>query len=277
MPRTPSAPVHTPDELLAGARHLLESGDPVMLRAVVLEAISALEAFVHQRVFAALRDKLDPLLVNWLEEKTRMDFESRLSVLTPIATGLPVVQQQELWTRYRRAKKLRNAVTHSGKVVSLIEATEVLRTVHDWLAYLASSAEVDAALAAFKREVETGGLRILNTRSASSAVANYFAGSSPATAALDHYIGNGVRADVVLRFGERIVLIEVKFLSNRARIDIVEGGICQLESAMQMANADRGALVVFSQNELPPGDPTFRSLARGKISVIYIQVQSGDV
>ena len=78
MAQTQPVPVHTPDELLAGVRRLMETADPVVLPAAVLESITALEAFVHQHVFAAIRERLDSLLVTWLEEKTRMDFGSRL-------------------------------------------------------------------------------------------------------------------------------------------------------------------------------------------------------
>jgi len=198
MVQTQPVPVHTPDELLAGARRLMETADPVVLRAAVLESITALEAFVHQRVFAGIREGLDPLLVTWLEEKTRKDFDSRLKVLTPIATGLPINQQAQLWSRYKRAKSLRNAVTLSGRNVSPTKAHEVLQTVHGWLAFLACSAEVDAALAVFKREVEAGKVTVTDECSASQAIAHYFSRSSAARAALERDIGRGIHADVVL-------------------------------------------------------------------------------
>ena len=87
--------LHTPEELLAGAEALLMSTDQGLTRAVdqqlmrpvVLEAITALEAFVHDRVFTRLREHMDPTLVDWLEKKTRTDFDSRLSILAPLALG----------------------------------------------------------------------------------------------------------------------------------------------------------------------------------------------
>ena len=254
----------------------MEVADPVVLRAAVLESITDLDAFVHQRGFAALRERLDPLLVTWLEDKTRMDFDSRLSVLTPIATGLPVDQQAALWSRYKRAKALRNAVTHSGRKVSVAEATEVLQTVHDWLAYLASSAEVDAALSEFKRLVEGISLVIEDERSASQAIADYFSQSLPAQAAVEQDIGRGVRADVVLRFGDRLVVIEVKFIRGGRACDRIGQGVQQLQTLMTQASADRGALVVFSHEALHPGQSHLASLASGKVSLVSIQVPRGD-
>ncbi len=76
----PTADLHTPEELLDNAETLLASSNPKMMRAVVLEAITALEAYVQSVVFSALGTKLDSLLVQWLEDKTKMDFDSRLSV-----------------------------------------------------------------------------------------------------------------------------------------------------------------------------------------------------
>ena len=271
------SPVHTPDELLTGARRLLESGDPIVLRAAVLEAITALESFVHQRVFAALRERIDPLLVKWLEDKTKMDFDSRLSVFTPIATGIAIDQSAELWARYKDAKQLRNAVTHSGRKVTPAEATKVLETVRDWLAYLASSAELDAALGQFKREVEAGHIRVSDGRSASEAIGRYFSTSSPAHVALEQDVGRGVRADVVLRFGPRLAVIETKFLRHARTLSRIDEGVKQLESLMSQAGADRGALVVFSPEAIRPGESHLVSMSSGKVSVVSIQVPSGDV
>nr|MBA3691953.1 hypothetical protein [Acidobacteriota bacterium] len=81
------AQIHTPEELLDNAETLFATGNAKMMRAAVLEAITSLEAFVQTTVFSALNNKLDPLLVQWLQDKTKMDFDSRLSILTPIAVG----------------------------------------------------------------------------------------------------------------------------------------------------------------------------------------------
>ena len=193
-------------------------------------------------------------------------------MLTLIATGLPVDQQAQLWSRYKRAKSLRNSVTHSRRKVSPIKAHEVLQTVHDWLAYLASSAEVDAALTEFDREVESGKVTVTDECSASQAIAHYFSRSSPAQAALEQDIGRGIHADVVLRFGTRLVVIEIKFLRGGRGWDLINQGAQQLELLMAQAKAGRGALVVFSHESLPPSEPHLTSLAGGKISTLSVKV-----
>jgi hypothetical protein len=276
MARQQNALVHTPEELLSGARRLMEADDPIILRAAVLEAITALEAFVHKNVFSVLRERIDPLLVKWLEDKTRMDFDSRLSVLTPIATGIEVDQQAELWTRYKRAKKLRNAVTHSGLKVTYAQASEVLQTVHDWLAYLASSAELDSALMKFKHEVEAGILSVVDEKSAAQSIADFFSKSSPAKASKEYNAGQGVRADVVLRFGERLVLVETKFFRGERAWPIIRDSVQQLEHLMVRANAERGALVIFSHEMPSLGEAHLNSLSNGKVSIVSVRLSSGD-
>jgi len=51
------AELNTPEELLAGAKALLKSITPQMRRAVVLEAITALEVFIHNKIFKILNLK----------------------------------------------------------------------------------------------------------------------------------------------------------------------------------------------------------------------------
>ena len=133
---SPIADLHTPDEILENAEALLNSNNPKMFRGAILEAITALEAYVQKTVFASLENKLDPLLVKWLQEKTMMDFDTRLSLFTPIATGVFIDKQSDLWKDYKNAKDIRNKVTHSGKKVSKDDAQFVINTVYRWLASL---------------------------------------------------------------------------------------------------------------------------------------------
>ncbi len=120
-PQIPSADLHTPDELLANATAMFSSGDSTLFRGAILESITALEAFVHRTVFNSLQSKLDPLLVTWLDEKTRMDFGSRLSVLTPVATGLPIDKSSRFWIAYKKAKDIRKkSSTPGGKLPQTI-------------------------------------------------------------------------------------------------------------------------------------------------------------
>jgi uncharacterized protein YutE (UPF0331/DUF86 family) len=134
---------HTPGELLKTAQELLDSGKPELYRAAILEAITALESLVHVTVFGALEGRFDPLFVEWLRDKTRFDFDSRLSPLTQVATGLPILKDSKLWDRYKKAKELRNQVTHSGRKVTLEEARTVLSTIFEWMDYIQQSAQQD--------------------------------------------------------------------------------------------------------------------------------------
>ena len=121
----------TPAELLETAEMLFGQGDEnrSIYRASVLEAITALEANVRDKAFSALQAKIGEDLTKWLEEKTRMDFETRLSLFIPIATGLKVDKKDRLWSDYKKAKEIRNKVTHSGKKVTRSQARSVIDTV----------------------------------------------------------------------------------------------------------------------------------------------------
>lgn len=54
---TPTAILHTPEELLDGAEILFNSENPKMMRAAVLEAITAFEAYIPAIVFSTLNEK----------------------------------------------------------------------------------------------------------------------------------------------------------------------------------------------------------------------------
>jgi hypothetical protein len=131
----------TPAELLETAERLYAIEDTKMYRAAILEAITALEAHVHARAFSALRAKLNEDLIEWLEEKTRMDFDTRLSVFVPLATGLRVDKKDRIWSDYKKAKKIRNEVTHSGSKVTKQQARSVINTVYEWIEYINQAQE----------------------------------------------------------------------------------------------------------------------------------------
>jgi hypothetical protein len=218
---TPIADIHTPDELLENAEALLATGNPKMLRAAILEAMTALEAYVYKTVFSTLESKIDPLLVKWLEEKTRMDFDSRLAVMTPVATGLAVDKQSKLWIDYKAAKETRNKVTHSGKKVSREDARFVVDTVYNWLTYLGKTVGLSLALRQFKAYVEDKGLTIGNDSQAIQLIVDYFGRTGAAQAASDVKIpAFNTMADVVLRIGDEVALIDAKYGQfNDARLD----------------------------------------------------------
>jgi hypothetical protein len=271
---TPIAEIHAPEELLDGAEILFASANPKMMRAAVLEAITALEAFVQDVVFTALQGKLDPLLVQWLEEKTKMDFDSRLSILTPIAVGRPIAKQSSLWKSYKDAKEIRNKVTHSGRKVSADEARFVIDTVYNWLTYLGSTIELEVALLGLKRHVEQEAkASIESERDAVSLISQYF-GRTKAASNLTEVSApkRSIRADVILKFGQYTVLVETKFSRGRATQNIVEGAIKQASKLMHEFEIDQSAVIIFQKGELQKGYEAVHQYLDGKMYVVVIKV-----
>jgi hypothetical protein len=131
----------TTAELLETAERLYDMGEPHMYRACVLEAITALEANVKAVAFPALIARVGDDLAKWLEEKTRMDFDTRLGMIVPIATGLKVDKNDKLWNDYKKAKEIRNKVTHAGTKVTSTQARFVINTVYEWIEYLKQAKE----------------------------------------------------------------------------------------------------------------------------------------
>lgn len=270
----PTAELHTPEELLDGAEVLFASANPKVMRAAVLEAITALEAFVQDVVFSVLRNKLDPLLVQWLEEKTKMDFDSRLSVLTPVAVGRPIDKQSSLWKDYKDAKEIRNKVTHSGRKISADEARFVIDTVYNWLAYLGSTIELEVALLGLKRYIEQEAkISIESERDAISLISEYFGRTKTASSAIEMSAPKRpVRADLVLKFGQHTVLVETKFSRGRATQSIVESAVEQVSKLMDTFSIGQGAVVIFQKGELQEGYDTVRQYLNGKVYAVVIKV-----
>lgn len=131
----------SPAELLETAEKLFAAGDTNMYRAAVLEAITALETSVRALAFAALKVRVGDQLCLWLEEKTRMDFDTRLGLFIPLATGLNVDKKDKLWNDYKRAKDIRNRITHAGTKVYRPQARFVIDTVYEWIEYLKQAQE----------------------------------------------------------------------------------------------------------------------------------------
>ena len=131
----------TPAELLETAERLFSTEDQNMYRAAILEAITALEANVRDKAFPALQLKVGDDLTKWLEEKTRMDFETRLGLFIPLATGLKINKKDKLWSDYKKSKEIRNKVTHSGTRVTRKQARFVIDTVYEWIEYLNQAQE----------------------------------------------------------------------------------------------------------------------------------------
>jgi hypothetical protein len=135
---------YTAAQLIQSAEHLYSIEDPRTIRASVLEAITALEARVNDCIFTNPGLKLEKEFVNWLEERTRNDFDSRLSIFIPVATGLPVDKKSKLWNDYKKAKLVRNKIAHTGTKISKTQARKVIDVVYEWLTYLGSAIAIPA-------------------------------------------------------------------------------------------------------------------------------------
>jgi hypothetical protein len=278
MATIPTADLHTPDELLENASAMYVSGDPKLFRGAILEAITALEAFVQQTVFRSLEGRFDPLLVKWLEEKTRMDFDSRLSVLTPVATGLPIDKASKLWDGYKKAKEIRNKVVHSGRRVTPNDVELVMATVRDWLSYLSSTVELEAALLDLKRWVEQRAqLSIINEAQATQLVVQYFQETEAARTAVEVQVGSDGRrrwADLILEFGSRQVLVETKFARNaRNVLNVIRDAVEQTDTLRKAAKISQACVIVFLSNRPDGVSDTVERHKGGEILSIAIVVE----
>jgi len=278
MTPIPGAELHTPDELLANASAMYDSGDSKLFRGAILESITALEAFVQRTVFRSLEGRLDPSLVKWLEEKTKMDFDSRLSVLTPVATGLPIDKSSQLWDGYKIAKEIRNKVVHSGRKVTGTDVELVMATVREWLAYLGSTVELEAVLLALKQWVEQGGKpSIENEAQAIQLVVQYFHQTAAAKTSVEVEINSGGRrhrADMILDFGPRKVLVETKFprIANNVR-NVIRDAVDQADASRKVANIGQACVIAFMRKR-PEGVPeTVERHKGGEILSIAIEVR----
>jgi hypothetical protein len=249
-PKIPSADFHSPDELLANAKAMFSANDPKLLRGVVLESITALEAFVHRTVFDSLKGKLDPLFVTWLETKTRMDFDSRLSVLTPVATGLPIDKSSELWDGYQKARRIRHDVVHAGRKVTRADASLVMETVREWLSYLGSTVELERMLLELKAWVEKQrGLSIPTEAHAIQLATRYFHQLTQAMVVLDldHIVATGsLRSDMILDFDPRKVLVETKLVKEGRNLrDVIDDAVRQVDQMRKAARIQQACVIVF--------------------------------
>lgn len=247
----PNANIHTPEEILENAKILFETSNPRMMRAAILEAITALEAYVQYVVFLALGSKYPQPIVDLLDTKTRLDFDSRLSVLVPIATGLEIKTTSSLWVSYKKAKQIRNQVTHTGSKVSSKEAKFVINTVEEWLAYLASTAAMEIALVELKRYIETNQIPVKTSKDAEQVIAEYFGRTSAAINKTQVPIDarKKMRVDVALKFQEKIVIIETKLLKEPPSSHLIERTVRQVEEYMNVSRVSTAAVVLFTNVE----------------------------
>lgn len=263
---------HSPEELLSTADHLIDSGDQRMYRSAVLEAFTALEYFVGLYVFGILDSKLDKLLVKWLKEKTRTNFDDRLEVFTPVATEVEIDKNGDLWRRYKKSKEIRNKVAHTGRMVSHEEAKFVRDTVHDWLAYLGSIAGIEYELLRFKEYFETSRISTKKGSELEQEVNEYFSQNNKIEIVRQKQIGNNI-ADIVLDYGGKTILIENIFLPNlEMKGDTLKRKRILVKRMMHQMRITRGAIIVFHEFELPETVRTLSTIDGGNLSIIYVKV-----
>lgn len=112
-------------------------------RAAVMEAFTALEERVAEVVFDQLEHqaRLPRELVSWLKEKSKYSFEDRLHPIGAYALGKHVDKGSGLWSDYKKAKRIRNDVSHTARQVSAEEAITVINTVREWLEFVQGAKE----------------------------------------------------------------------------------------------------------------------------------------
>jgi hypothetical protein len=110
-------------------------------------------------------------------------------------------------------------VVHVGRKVSREEARFVLDTVHDWLAYLVSSVELELALRKLKRQVESKEVQVRDGHQAQNIVVEYFGREHAATTvfpSLATFEGVSLAPDIILEFGKYRVAVTAKFGTVRS-------------------------------------------------------------
>lgn len=242
--------LHTPESLLDNAEELLKLDTPASRRAAILEAVVALESYVQSTVFTYLTSKLGCTFSDWLEQKTKMDFDARLSILTPYALGISVETQSNLWNEYKVARKIRHEVVHQGKKVSYTEARSVIDITSKWIAHIGFTIELELKLTALKDFIEKSQLTIDDDQTAKELILNSFR-----EAKVESFIGtNGISRAEYLRlyFGKNSILL---------RFRVKEGtggyyGITQIVTGLmysELANigAVRGVYIDFLNSFRP--------------------------
>lgn len=116
-------------------------------RAAIMEAMTALEERANQVVFESLKTRkgLPTNLVKWLKDKTKYNFDDKLHPIGEFALGKPISKGERLWNDYKKARDLRNKVSHTAQRIDEQEARSVIQTVKEWLYFLEGARDVRAS------------------------------------------------------------------------------------------------------------------------------------
>ncbi|MCF8083174.1 MAG: hypothetical protein K9M96_08770 [Deltaproteobacteria bacterium] len=256
----------SPIDLLKNAKSLVLSDQDNYLRPAVLEAISCLESYVQAYVFRELEHKMDPLLLKWLQDRTRNDFDSRLSVIIPIATGLRVDKRSDLWNRYKRAKQIRNRVTHVGKRVTTDEAEFVIDTVESWLTYLASTITLQLQLEILRDNVENGVVFISDRSTALDILQKYL--STLGDFLQFDNVSKGM-TDAIFSVGQYKIAVSVVFVTLKS-LNALKN--VHADSSGLPDEFSHGVSLVFNKGELIPDELSVKTSSDGRVITMIINI-----
>jgi len=240
---------HSAADVLVYANRMMGMGHPILQCGTVLESMEALERFVGHTVLRSLESKLGPSFVAWLRRNTAMDFDARMELLLPLATGKPIDKTSVLWVDYRAARRLQNEIARGGREVTESEVRRVVKVVADWVDFLSCTVELGNMLRRLKATMELAPPAIASGSEAEKFVVDFLR-DARASVSRDRH------ADVVVvGFGGSKVAIAVKLLSTVAGSgESVSQEITSLQARVVNSVFERGYLVVLvrsAPNELP--------------------------
>lgn len=268
--------MYGPEDLLKNAKYLLDTNDLRFMRPVILESMTALEVYIHTKIFKILELRFDPEFVAWLREKTKFNFNSRLGVITSLALGIKIskLKRSDLWTRYKKARNVRNDVSHEGRIISFNEAEEVYNTVYDWLACLGSNIGLEIALIEFKQFIENNHLSVTTEFEAQALVNDYFKESGVAKPVSNVEHLNSSRFDYILKFGNNTVALEFKLQGSIPEISTyIQDIIYRSLTLLNRFNIDKMAIMIFCRGPVPESYQAIKKFEAGEILVTLIQIE----
>lgn len=269
--------IHAPSDLLAGAESFLEKDDPHFNRAAVLEAISALEAYVGTVIIEALKQQYEDPLIELLKEKTKMDFDSRLGILVPLATGQAVDRNGELWQNYKRCKTIRNKVTHIGSIVSQEEAKLTVKTVYDWLSFMGSTAEIDISMHSLKKAIEREPEKYSSYGSIEFEICRFFGVTKGGNTVVGNYHkmpdGRAIESDIEVEIGNKKVVIEIRNFHDRFSIDLqLDRATSHIRNLLYTGGFDKGVVLLLCRSEIPQKYEELIRQDKGRISIVPVKM-----
>ena len=242
-----------------------------------MEAISALEAYVGTVIFEALVQQHEESLVELLKQKTKMDFDSRLGVLVPLATGQAVDRGGELWQNYKKCKTIRNKVTHMGSVVSQEEARLTVKTVYDWLSFMGSTAEIDISMLSLKKSIERNPERYSSYESIEIEIGRFFGVAKEASTFVGNChktpTGQVVESDIEVEIGNKKVVIEIKSIHDRFSIDLqLDRATSLVRKLVYTGRFDKGVVLLLCRSGIPQMYEELIRQDKGRISIVPVKM-----